>query len=184
MEFINKGNFEQAQKELKNNKNNAVASVFSSVPNEKINNNSPLNNVVFTLKNNYAKNFDTTDGSSDLLTGFVPGYNATILDKLLNSGAKLVATTNLDEFGLGGTGQFSNKGLIKNPINDKYFVGGSSSGSAATLTKNIGFAIGSDTGDSVRLPASNIGKVGFKPSYGAVSRYGLFSYASSLDTVA
>ena len=70
-----------------------------------------------------------------------------------------------------------------NPLNKDYYVGGSSSGAAATFTKNIGFAIGSDTGDSVRLPASNIGAVGFKPSYGAVSRYGLFAYSSSLDTV-
>ncbi len=179
MEFIVKGNLEKAKKELLRNKNNAVASVFDT----KNKNVGLLKDVVFTLKNNYAKDFDSTDASSNLLTNFNPGYNATILDKLLKQGALLSGTTNLDEFGLGGTGEYSNRGLILNPINIDYFVGGSSSGSAATFTNNIGFAIGSDTGDSVRLPASNIGAVGFKPSYGAVSRYGLFAYANSMDTV-
>jgi aspartyl-tRNA(Asn)/glutamyl-tRNA(Gln) amidotransferase subunit A len=84
---------------------------------------------------------------------------------------------------MAGTGTYSRSGIITNPLNNKRAVGGSSSGSASTFTKNIGFALGSDTGDSVRLPASYIGKVGFKPSYGAVSRWGLFAYASSLDTV-
>lgn len=180
MEFINKGNKQKAIESLSKNDNNAVCSVFE-MENK---NDGILKNVVFTIKNNYAKKFGTTDGSSNILEGFNPGYNATILDKLLNAGAQLVASTNLDEFGLGGTGTYSNRGLILNPLNKEYYVGGSSSGSAATFDENIGFAIGSDTGDSVRLPASNIGKVGFKPSYGAVSRYGLFSYASSLDTVA
>lgn len=180
MEFKNKGEFTQAFNELKNNQNNAVASIFE-IENK---HEGILSNVIFTLKNNYAKDFDSTDASSNFLTNFNPNYNATILNKLLANGAQLVATTNLDEFGLGGTGTFSNRGIIYHPQNAEYYVGGSSSGSAATFTKNIGFAIGSDTGDSVRLPASNIGKVGFKPSYGAVSRYGLFSYCSSMDTVA
>lgn len=181
MNFINKGNFKAAVFELENDNNNAVASIFKNNTNH---NNGVLKDVVFTLKNNYAKSFDSTDASSNILSNFNPFYNASILNKLINAGALLVATTNLDEFGLGGTGQYSNKGLILNPLNNDYLVGGSSSGSAASFTKNIGFSIGSDTGDSVRLPASNIGVVGFKPSYGAVSRYGLFPYASSLDTVA
>lgn len=180
MEFSNKGNFEQALYELKNDKNNAVASLFDIQKKQE----GKLNGVIFTLKNNYAKDFDSTDASSNILKNFNPSYNATILNKLFNQGARLIATTNLDEFGLGGTGEYSNRGLIMNPLDNNYYVGGSSSGAAATFSKNIGFAIGSDTGDSVRLPASNIGVVGFKPSYGAVSRYGLFAYASSLDTVA
>ncbi|MBR2055757.1 MAG: Asp-tRNA(Asn)/Glu-tRNA(Gln) amidotransferase GatCAB subunit A, partial [Mycoplasmataceae bacterium] len=100
MKFINIGNFKNAQEELKNDKNNAVASIFEYDNNL---NNGLLNDVVFTLKNNYAKKFDSTDASSNILKDFNPGYNATILEKLFNSGAKLVATTNLDEFGLGGT---------------------------------------------------------------------------------
>lgn len=181
MEFLNKGNLKNALKEVENDNNNSIASVFKDNTN---NNKGLLQDVVFTLKNNYAKSFDSTDASSNLLMGFNPSYDATIFNKLIKCGAILVATTNLDEYGLGGTGQYSNRGLILNPINKDYLVGGSSSGSAASFSKNIGFSIGSDTGDSVRLPASNIGKVGFKPSYGAVSRYGLFAYASSLDTVA
>lgn len=180
MEIKNKGNFENAFNEVKNDKNNAVASVFK-IENK---NKGILQNVVFTLKNNYAKNFDSTDGSSNFLKNFNPGYNATVVEKIFKEGGLLVATTNLDEFGLGGTGEYSNRGKIFNPINKNYYVGGSSSGSAATFTTNIGFAVGSDTGDSVRLPSSYIGKIGFKPSYGAVSRYGLFSYCSSMDTVA
>lgn len=180
MEFIIKGDFKKAQQELKKNNNNAVVEIFDKkTPIE-----GSLKDVVFTIKNNYAKNFSTTTGSSNLLENFNPGYNATILNKLFSEGAQLVATVNLDEFGLGGTGLYSNKGAIFHPNDANRLVGGSSSGSAATFTKFIGFAIGSDTGDSVRLPSSYIGKVGFKPSYGAVSRYGLFPYASSLDTVA
>ena len=182
MKFIHHGNYAKALKQLRADQNNAVSEVFLQPVN--LQKAGQLADVVFTLKNNYAKNFGTTDASSNLLTGFNPGYNATILNKLFAQGAQLVATTNLDEFGLGGTGQYSNQGLILNPLNNQYLVGGSSSGSAATFSDFIGFAIGSDTGDSVRLPASNIGKVGFKPSYGAVSRYGLYAYASSLDTVA
>lgn len=182
MQFQNKGNLKQALQELKTDTNNAVASVYD--PPVSKSGSGQLSGVVFTIKNSYAKNFDTTDGSSNLLTGFNPGYNATVLERVLAQGAQLVAAVNLDEFGLGGTGEYSNRGLILNPLNHNHLVGGSSSGSAATFSPAIGFAIGSDTGDSVRLPASHIGKVGFKPSYGAVSRYGLFAYASSLDTVA
>ncbi len=180
MEYKYKGNFLKAIEELKLDNNNAVTEIYNTLNENK----GILSNVIFTLKSNYAKKNNISDASSNILENFIAGYNATILDKLLNNGATLVASTNLDEFGLGGTGTFSNKGIISHPKNNKYYVGGSSSGSAATFTENIGFAIGSDTGDSVRLPASNIGKIGFKPSYGAVSRYGLFSYASSMDTVA
>ena len=180
MKYQHKGNFEKAIEELKKDCNNAVAQVYDSFNNQE----GKLSQVIFTLKNNYAKKESISDGSSNILNNFVANYNATILNKLYENGATLVATTNLDEFGLGGTGTFSNHGIIYNPLNKDYYVGGSSSGAAATFSSNIGFAIGSDTGDSVRLPASNIGKVGFKPSYGAVSRFGLFSYASSMDTVA
>lgn len=180
MKYQYKGNFDKAIEELKKDSNNAVAQVYETINNKE----GKLSQVIFTLKNNYAKKESISDGSSNVLSNFVANYNATILNKLYQNGATLVATTNLDEFGLGGTGTFSNHGIIYNPLDKDYYVGGSSSGAAATFSSNIGFAIGSDTGDSVRLPASNIGKVGFKPSYGAVSRFGLFSYASSMDTVA
>ena len=175
--MINKGNFQNAIKELKNNK--AV-----SFLNEKENKNKGLlSNVVYTLKDNYATTIGTTEASSNLLKNFNPKYNATIVEKLNEAGASMIAKVHMDELGLGGTGQFSNIGTIENPLDKTRMAGGSSSGSVSTFSPNISFAIGSDTGDSVRLPASYVGINGFKPSYGAISRYGLFSFASSLDHV-
>ncbi|WP_369991115.1 amidase family protein [Mycoplasmopsis arginini] len=166
---------------LQSDDNNAVAYVFSEA---KINNFGFLANTVFTVKDNYADVNVNCKGSSLLLSNFKPQYKSTVIKLLEENGSSCVARTNLDEFGLGGSGEYSAFGLIKNPLNKSYLVGGSSSGAAATFIKDIDFAIGSDTGDSVRKPASNIGEVGFKPSYGAISRYGLFAFASSLDTVA
>ncbi|SGA02347.1 glutamyl-tRNA(Gln) amidotransferase subunit A [Mycoplasmopsis arginini] len=166
---------------LQSDDNNAVAYVFSEA---KINNSGFLANTVFTVKDNYADVNVNCKGSSLLLSNFKPQYKATVIKLLEENGSSCVARTNLDEFGLGGSGEYSAFGFIKNPLNKSYLVGGSSSGAAATFIKDIDFAIGSDTGDSVRKPASNIGEVGFKPSYGAISRYGLFAFASSLDTVA
>ncbi|AZG68673.1 amidase family protein [Mycoplasma struthionis] len=177
----NKGNLSNAILELKNDKNNAICHVFENV---KLKNEGLLANTVFTVKDNYADLNVEATGSSLLLKNFKPNYEATILKLLRNAGASCVARTNLDEFGLGGSGEYSSAGIIKNPLNNDYLVGGSSSGAAASFSSNISFAIGSDTGDSVRKPASNIGVVGFKPSYGAISRYGLYAFASSLDTVA
>ncbi|MDJ1645658.1 amidase family protein [Mycoplasma phocimorsus] len=175
-----KGNLEQAINELKNDNNNAVANVLQY----KTNNEGLLKDVVFSIKENYAFGNFTTTASSDFLVNFKTFYNSDVLKLLLDQGAIAIAKVHCDEFALGGTGTFSSHGIIKNPLDSSRYVGGSSSGSAATFSSNISFALGSDTGDSVRLPAAYIGSVGFKPSYGAISRYGLFAYASSLDTVA
>ncbi|WP_027121205.1 amidase family protein [Mycoplasma leonicaptivi] len=177
-----KGDFKKSIKELILNNNNAISSTFGYFY-EKPKNNLLLNATV-TIKDNYATKVGYTTASSLLLEKFQPGYNATVVQKLIESGAKIVGKTHLDEFALGGTGTHSAYGLVKNPLDTKRLAGGSSSGAAASLSNNISIALGSDTGDSVRLPASFVGKVGFKPSYGAISRYGLFAYASSLDTVA
>lgn len=176
------GNFENARKELTNDKNNAVAYVYDQMKN--LNQNGSLSNAVFTIKNVFATDEATTNASSKILENFQPHYNAQVVQKLLNAGAVPVAKVHSDELALGGTGTYSGFGLVKNPIDPERLSGGSSSGSIATLTENISFALASDTGDSVRLPASYNGKVGFKPSYGAISRYGMFAYCSSLDTVA
>ncbi|WP_412031823.1 amidase family protein [Metamycoplasma buccale] len=181
--MICKGNLDFAKQELLQDKNNAVAYVFQDAE-YNYKNKGKLTNCIFTIKDSYADKNVVARASSLLLDGFKPEYKATVIDLLEKAGATCIARTNLDEFGMGGTGEYSAFGIIKNPLNKDYLVGGSSSGAAATFTKNISFAIGSDTGDSVRKPASNIGKVGFKPSYGAISRYGLFAFASSLDTVA
>ncbi|BAH69451.1 hypothetical protein MBIO_0186 [Mycoplasmopsis fermentans PG18] len=174
------GDFDLAQAELKKNKNNAVAYVYDKALKE---GDGLLNNAVFTIKEVFATKDAKTTASSLILENFKPGYNATCVQKLIDAGALRVAKVYCDELALGGTGTFSAFGLIKNPLDKERLAGGSSSGSVATFTDNISFALGSDTGDSVRLPASYNGNVGFKPSYGAISRYGMFAYASSLDTV-
>ncbi|UUD35227.1 amidase family protein [Mycoplasmopsis caviae] len=174
------GNFELAQAELKSNKNNAVSYVYDKAFKD---GNGLLNNATFTIKEVFATKDAKTTASSKILENFEPNYNATCVQKLIDAGAIRVAKVYCDELALGGSGTFSAFGLIRNPLDKERLSGGSSSGSIATLTNNISFALASDTGDSVRLPASFEGKVGFKPSYGAISRYGMFAYASSLDTV-
>ncbi|PZW00604.1 amidase family protein [Metamycoplasma auris] len=174
-------NLEPIIKKLSTDDNNALSFVFKDA---KLNDKGLLANYIFTIKDNYADIDVPCRASSLFLETFKPQYKATILKLLEDAGSTCIARTNLDEFGLAGSGEHSAYGLIKNPLDKRFLVGGSSSGAAATFDHQIDFAIGSDTGDSVRKPASNIGTIGFKPSYGAISRYGLFSYASSLDTVA
>ncbi|RMA77480.1 aspartyl-tRNA(Asn)/glutamyl-tRNA(Gln) amidotransferase subunit A [Metamycoplasma subdolum] len=177
----NKTDLKKALKNLLEDKNHAISYVYKDA---KLKDQGSLKGSIYTLKDNYATKDAISRASSLILENFQPHYDATIRTLLDNAGATLIAKTNLDEFGLGGSGEYSAFGLIKHPKNDKHLVGGSSSGAAATFSDEITFAIGSDTGDSVRKPASNIGKVGFKPSYGAISRFGLFAFATSLDTVA
>ncbi|PAF55496.1 amidase family protein [Mycoplasmopsis agassizii] len=175
------GDFDKAYKSLKDDQNNVVSALAKNEKNLK---SGLLEKAVFTLKDNYATAEYITQSSSQTLKGFKPFYNAEIYDLLINQGASLVAKVHADEFGLGGSGLFSGYGIIKHPQDDKRIIGGSSSGSVASMYYNVAFSIGSDTGDSVRNPAGYNGFVGFKPTYGAVSRYGLFAYASSMDTVA
>lgn len=171
--------FQGALEKLKNDKNNTVAYFFQ----EKNNKKGVLANKFFSIKSNFATTEGVSHASSISLLNFKPSYNATVFQKLINAGAQPLVKVHNDELGLGGKGLFSAFGKIVNPLDKTKLIGGSSSGSAATINF-VHFAIGSDTGDSIRRPASFIGKVGFKPSYGAVSRYGLFPYATSLDTVA
>lgn len=138
----------------------------------------------FLAKDNFwSKNFPTT-ASSLFLSNFIPGESATVIKLLQKKGYKLLGKSILDEFACGGTGLFSSSGEITNPHNKNRIVGGSSSGSAFAVAKNIvPFAIGHDAGDSVRRPSSYCGIIGFKPSYGLISRYGMIPMASSFDTV-
>lgn len=175
------GNVNEAIKELSKDKNNAVAYVYKNQVCQ--NSSGLLANATFTIKDIFATNDCKTTGSTKLLANFEPHYNAACVQRLIDAGAIKVAKVYCDELALGGTGTFSAFGLIRNPLDNTRLAGGSSSGSVATFTNNISFALASDTGDSVRLPASYNGVVGFKPSYGAISRYGMFAYASSLDTV-
>ncbi|AGJ90553.1 amidase family protein [Mycoplasma putrefaciens] len=139
--------------------------------------------IPYLAKDNFSTKDIPTSCSSKILEGYVPGFSATVIERLDDSGAILLGKTALDELGMGGTGLSSCNGKIVNPRDKARLVGGSSSGSAYLVAKGIvPFATGSDTGDSIRKPASYNGIVGFKPTYGALSRYGLLPYAPSLDT--
>lgn len=145
---------------------------------------SVLSNIPYVLKDNFSTKGILTTASSNALKNYIPPYNATVYERLENAGAILLAKTVLDEFGMGGTGTTGHTGVVKNPWNVEHIAGGSSAGSAASVADGVvPFALGSDTGDSVRKPAAYCGIVGYKPTYGMISRYGLIPFASSLDHV-
>lgn len=141
-----------------------------------------LSGIPFGVKDNYSTKGLLTTGSSNTLKDYVPFFNATAYDNLIKKGAIPVAKTAMDEFGLGGTGTTAHTGVQKNPWDLTRMCAGSSSGSAASVAAGVyPYALGSDTGDSIRKPAGFCGIVGYKPTYGMISRYGLFPFASSLD---
>ncbi len=164
-----------------NKKYNAFVTILDDAKGEKVTDDL-LSGIPYGIKDNYSTKGILSTGSSNTLKDYVPFFTATAIENLEKHGAIAVNKTVLDEFGMGGTGTTGHTGVVRNPWDKERMCAGSSAGSAAAVAAGVyPYATGSDTGDSIRKPAAYCGIVGYKPTYGMISRYGLFPFASSLD---
>ena len=169
---------EEADKLIQDAKSKGAAEV------EKLFAEKPLLGMPFANKDNISAKGKKLTCASKILEGYVAPYNATVINRLENAGAIPLGRCNQDEFAMGSSTEYSVYGATRNPINKDYVSGGSSGGSAAAVSSNQAlFGIGTETGGSVRLPASYCGIYGLKPTYGVLSRWGVVAYGSSLDQV-
>ena len=162
-------------------KYNAFVTILDDAKAEEVTDNL-LSGIPYGVKDNYSTKGLLTTGSSNTLKDYIPFFNATAIEKLNAAGAVKVNKTVMDEFGMGGTGTTGHTGTVLNPWDRTRICAGSSSGSACAVAAGVyPYALGTDTGDSIRKPAAYCGIVGYKPTYGMISRYGVFPFASSLD---
>jgi len=178
--------------EIKNKEINAFISINKNIPKDindietNIQNSKPrqLEGMTFAIKDNILVDGLLSTAGSKMLKDYVAVYDATVIKKIKKAGGIIVGKTNMDEFAMGSSNETSFFGVVKNPNDISKVPGGSSGGSVASVSANmVDVALGSDTAGSIRQPASFCGVVGFKPTYGAVSRFGLISMSSSLDVI-
>ncbi len=185
LDLVNEA-FEKIEKEdlgafITLNKENAIKKA-KELENKEIDN--ILFGIPIAIKDNIVTKDLRTTAASHMLDDFVPIYDATVVKKIKEKNMIIIGKTNMDEFAMGSTGETSYYGETKNPWDNTKVPGGSSSGSAASVSKRLTMlSLGTDTGGSIRQPSSFCGTVGLKPTYGRVSRYGIISFASSLDQV-
>ena len=167
-----------------NKYNSFVTIIDESLDDDKDYTNTLFKGIPCAIKDNISTKGVLTTASSNILKDYVPFFDATVITKLKENGAINIGKTVLDELAMGGSGTTGHTGVVRNPWNPTRLIGGSSAGSASAVASGIvPFALGSDTGDSIRKPACYGGIVGYKPTYGLVSRYGLFPFACSLDHI-